>query len=85
MSDFKVTVYSSPSCIYCRLAKEFFTEKNIEFEDKDVSEDKEAAQKVVEEYKSSGVPVIVIAKSGKEEVLIGFQQDKIIEILGLEK
>ena len=33
----KITIYSTPSCHFCHMAKDFFKEKGVEFEDFDVS------------------------------------------------
>ncbi len=59
------------------MAKAFFKEKNIEFEDIDVTSDKKAAQEMKKISGQSGVPVIDI--NGK--ILIGFDAEKIEEAL----
>ena len=33
----KVIIYSTPTCTYCLMAKDFFREKGVEFEEIDVS------------------------------------------------
>ena len=76
MADIKV--FSTPTCPYCTSAKEFLTEKGIEFENIDISQDREAADEMVEKSGQMGVPVIMI----KEEVIVGFDKEKIEEILG---
>lgn len=81
----KVTVYSTPTCVYCKMAKQYFDENNVSYEDIDVGADQEAANKMVEKSGQMGVPVIVIENEGKEEVLVGFDKPKINEALGLEK
>lgn len=73
----KITVYSTPTCVYCKLAKEFFAENNLSFEDFDVSEDRDKLQEMVEKSGQMGVPVISI----DEKVIIGFDEAKIREIL----
>jgi glutaredoxin 3 len=75
--DKKIKVYSTPSCIYCKMAKEFLKEKGIKFEDIDVSEDQEKAKEMVEKSGQMGVPVINIG--GK--IVIGFDQEKIEELI----
>lgn len=67
------------------MLKDFLTEKSVEFTDINVAEDQEAAAKMVEKTGQMGVPVSVIEKEdGSEEVVIGFDQGKIMELLGLE-
>lgn len=80
-----ITVYSTPTCGYCTMLKDFLNGKNVEFTEIDVAADQEAAKKMVEKTGQMGVPVSIIElEEGKEEVVIGFDQAKIIELLGLE-
>jgi len=75
----KVIVYSTPTCVYCHAAKEFFKENNVAFDDIDVSGDPQKAQEMVEKSGQMGVPVIFIG----DEMTIGFDQSKIEKLLGL--
>lgn len=75
----KVTVYSSDTCPYCVLAKNYLNENNIEFEEKNVGTDPVAKQELQERgYRN--IPLIVI---GDEEVL-GFDQERIAGLLDLQ-
>lgn len=69
----KVTVYSTPTCPWCNVAKEFLKEKNIPFEDIDVSKDQNAAQEMVKKSSQMGVPVIDIDGT----IIVGFDRDAI--------
>ncbi len=73
----KVLVYSTPSCPYCTMVKEYLKEKNIDFEDIDVAKDHEKAMEMVEKSGQMGVPVVDI--NGK--IIIGFNKEKIDEEL----
>lgn len=73
----KVKIFSTPTCPYCNAAKEFFKEEGIDFENIDVSQDRAAADEMVEKSGQMGVPVIDI--DGK--ILVGFDQGKIEEAL----
>jgi len=75
----KVKVYSTPTCPYCKMAKEFLEENNVEFEDINVAEDHEAAKEMVEKSGQQGVPVILI----DEEVVVGFDEERLRELLNL--
>lgn len=75
----KVKIYSTPTCPYCRMAKEFFKENNIKYEDIDVSENEQAAKEMVERSGHMGVPVIDI--DGK--IVIGFDKEKIKKLLNI--
>lgn len=68
-----VKVYSTPTCPYCKLAKEYFASKGVAFDDIDVSQNKDASQEMITVSGQMGVPVIVI----DEQVIIGFDKAKI--------
>ena len=72
----KVKVYSSNTCPHCVTAKNYLTEKGVEFEEKNVQTDPEARKELMA-MGHMGVPVLLI---GGEEV-VGFDQGKIDELL----
>lgn len=79
-----VTIYSTPTCPYCKMEKVFLTEKSIEFTDIDVSNDRAKQDKMIQQSDQMGVPVTVITdEQGKEEVIIGFDQAKLAATLGI--
>ena len=75
----KVTIYSTPTCHFCHMAKDFFKEKGVAFEDFNVGTDLEKRKEMVDLSKQMGVPVIKIDDS----FVVGFNQPKIVELLGL--
>ncbi len=75
-----VKVYSTNFCPYCKMAKEFFKENNIPFEDINVQENQEAAKQMIEKTGQSGVPVIEI----DGEMIIGFNVEQIKTLLEIE-
>ena len=75
----KVTIYSTPTCVYCNLAKEFFKDNNVPFQEFNVATNLEKRKEMMEKSGQMGVPVITI----DEEVIIGFDQQRISELLGL--
>ncbi|MBU4140946.1 MAG: glutaredoxin family protein [Candidatus Omnitrophica bacterium] len=77
--DNKVKVYTTPTCPYCIRTKQFLKENNIEFENIDVSANQEAAQEMTEKSGQMGVPVLDI----NGEIVVGFDKDKISQLLGL--
>ncbi|HPD19906.1 MAG TPA: glutaredoxin domain-containing protein [Candidatus Pacearchaeota archaeon] len=76
----KVRVFSSPTCPYCLTLKRFLTEKGIEFEDIDVSQNEEARKEIMEKTKETTVPVLDIGG----EFIVGFDRKKICELLEIE-
>ena len=73
----KIKVYTSSTCPYCVMAKEYLAEKGLEYEEKNVQTDKAARQELMK-MGYTGVPVVVI---GDEEI-VGFDKAKIDEALG---
>ena len=79
MSQPTVQIYSTPTCHFCHMAKDYFTENHIAFEDFNVAADAAKRSEMVEKSGQLGVPVILIG----DEVIVGFEQDKIKGLLGL--
>lgn len=71
MNTKKITVYSTPTCYYCTLAKDFFNKSGISYENKNVGVDRAAAQEMIMKSGQMGVPVIDIG--GK--IVVGFQPE----------
>ncbi|MFO8061377.1 MAG: glutaredoxin family protein [bacterium] len=74
-----VKVYSTPTCPWCTRAKNYLKSNNVQFEDIDVSTDREKAMEMVKKSGQQGVPVIEI----DGQIIIGFDQNKIDNLLGL--
>ena len=74
-----VTIYSTPSCHFCHMAKDFFKANNVAFTDYDVGSDTDKRKEMVEKSGQMGVPVIFIG----DEMIIGFNKPKISQLLGL--
>ncbi len=75
----EVVIYSTPTCQFCNMAKAYFRENNIPFTDYNVAEDVQKRMEMVELTGQMGVPVIKIG----DEIIIGFNQPRIAELLGL--
>lgn len=75
-----VKIYSTPTCHFCNMAKEYFKENNVAFENINVAENIEARKQMVEITGQLGVPVIII---GDQDVVVGFDKPKVAELLGL--
>ena len=74
-----VSIYTTPSCTYCRMAKEFFKEHNVAFSEFDVAADPVRRGEMVEMTGQLGVPVIKIDNT----LLVGFNRTKVSELLGI--
>ena len=74
-----VTIYSTPTCHFCHMAKDFFKEKNIAYTEYNVASNIEKRKEMVEKSGQMGVPVIIIG----DELIVGFDRPKISQLLGV--
>ena len=75
-----VKIYSTPTCVYCRMAKDFFTKNNVAYEDADVALDAKAREEMFSKSHQMGVPVIDI----DGHIIVGFNKDVIEKALNLK-
>ncbi|NNM67115.1 MAG: glutaredoxin family protein [Spirochaetales bacterium] len=68
-----VVVYSTPSCPYCTMVKNYLKNKNVPYTEYDVSRDTRRADEMVRKSGQMGVPVVDI--NGR--VLVGFRPAEI--------
>ena len=68
-----VTMYSTPSCGYCNMAKDYFRKNKIAFTEYNVATDPRKAEEMVNKSGQMGVPVIDV--NGK--IIVGFNQGAI--------
>ncbi|BCD68612.1 glutaredoxin domain-containing protein [Nitratiruptor sp. YY09-18] len=78
MSQKRVVLFTSPGCVWCTRAKQFFRKNNIRFKEIDISKDQKAAQDCVR-HGCRGVPVVLVGSRW----ICGFDQAKIEKELGL--
>jgi glutaredoxin 3 len=76
----KVEIYSTETCHFCQMAKEFFKSNDVAYTDYNVGVDTAKRAEMVELSGQLGVPVIVI--DGKD-LIVGFNQKKLSELLGI--
>ncbi|MFL7837407.1 MAG: glutaredoxin family protein [Candidatus Promineifilaceae bacterium] len=77
----RVIVFSTPTCSYCNMAKQYFRRNKIRFKDVDVSRDEAAARDLVRRTGQMGVPVIDI--NGK--LIVGFDKPQINRLLDIKE
>ena len=68
-----VIMYSTPTCTYCRLAKDYFRQHKIPFTEYNVAADNKRAEEMTRKSGQMGVPVLDI--NGR--ILVGFNKDQI--------
>ena len=76
----RVIVFSTPTCSYCNMAKQYFRRNKVRFRDVDISKDPAAARDLVRRTGQMGVPVIDIG--GK--MIVGFDKPKINDMLNIK-
>lgn len=75
-----VVIYSTPTCVYCRMAKEFFQKNGVKYTEHNVAEDDAAREDMVNKSHQLGVPVIDV----DGEVHVGFNRPELEKALGLK-
>ncbi len=75
----QVTIYSTPTCVYCSAAKKYFTEHNIAYTEHNVATDMEKRKEMIEKSGQMGVPVISI----DGQTVVGFNQPELKRLLGI--
>lgn len=76
----KVTVYCTPACPYCVMAKDFLDEHKVKYEELDVAENEHAREEMVDISDQMGVPVIAIDR----KVIVGFDKEKLKKALNIK-
>lgn len=81
----KVKIYSTTTCPYCRLLKDYLKEKGVEYEDVLIDQQPDQVQASIDTCGSMGVPCIHITKDDGSRVnILGFNKAKIDQELGIE-
>lgn len=76
----KITVYTTPTCAYCKMAKAFLKEHNLAYEERDVAADAAAREEMIKKSGQMGVPVIEV--DGR--IIAGFNKTGLANLLGLK-
>ncbi len=76
----KITIYTTPTCVYCKATKAFFKENNVIYEERDVSADAQARDEMIAKSNQMGVPVIDI----DGQIVTGFDKARLQELIGIK-
>ena len=74
-----VSIYTTPTCVYCKMTKEFFRKHNVSYEEKNVASDEDARRHMIEKSGQMGVPVTDIGGT----IVIGFDEARLSQLLGI--
>jgi glutaredoxin-like YruB-family protein len=75
----QVTIYSTPTCHFCQMSKEFFKQNNINYTEYNVATDLEKRQEMIKKSGQMGVPVIFIG----DDLVVGFDKERLSTLLGV--
>jgi len=75
-----VTIYTTPSCVYCKMAKAFFTANNVQYTEKNVMSDIPAQEEMIKKSGQLGVPVIDIDGN----IVVGFDKSRLSSLLNIK-
>lgn len=74
-----IIIYTTPTCVYCKMAKAFFQEHNIQYSERNVAVDAQAREEMVQKSGQMGVPVI----DSDGTIVVGFDKPRLSELLGV--
>lgn len=75
-----VTIYTTPTCVYCKMTKEFFVNNSIKYTEHNVAGDAEKRDEMIKKSDQMGVPVIDI----DGEITVGFDQKRLSSLLDIK-
>jgi glutaredoxin 3 len=75
----KIKIYSTPTCSFCKVLKNYLSSHEIEFKEIDISNNKTQQKEVLKKAGQLTVPIVEIGK----DIIIGFDKEKIDKILNL--
>lgn len=75
-----VSIYSTPTCVYCNMAKSFFKANGVTYSEFNVASDLDKRKEMIDKTGQMGVPVIDIGG----EIIVGFDESKLRSTLGIK-
>lgn len=80
----QIKIYTTTTCPYCKLEKEYLDSKGIKYENIFVDQDAKAAEDMVKISNQMGVPFTAITDdSGKMTTILGFDKQRLVSTLGI--
>ncbi len=74
-----ITIYSTPTCHFCHMAKDYMNAHNIKYTNYNVVTDLEKRKEMIDKTGQMGVPVIDI----DGQVMIGFDEEEFAKAVGV--
>lgn len=80
----KIKIYSTKTCVYCNMLKNYLKSKNVAYEEVLLDEHPEKAAEAIHICNSMGVPCThIMFDDGREERILGFDKPRFNQVLGL--
>jgi len=77
----RIKIYSSPTCPFCYVLKNYLKEKGFEFEEIDISKETAKREELIKKTGLATLPVVEI----DGQLIIGFDKKKIDNLLKINK
>lgn len=77
----RVTVYTSPTCVWCGRLKDYLRRRSVAFREVDVARDPAQAEKLVARSGQMGVPQTDVDGT----IVVGFDKARLDDLLGLSR
>ena len=80
----KITIYSTQTCAFCKMLKDYLDKNNVPYEVKYADSDQAIAQELYDKSHQLGVPFTIITNDDQEQIsILGFDKPKFDHVLGL--
>lgn len=79
MAEKQVKVFSTPTCPWCKRAKEFLSTNGVRYTELNVAEDRAAREEMINSTHQMAVPTIMI----DTDYIIGYNEKVLREKLGI--
>lgn len=74
-----ITIYTTPTCVFCKAVKEWLKGKKIDFKEVDLTTDQDAAKWV---YENTGQLAVPVTRFDDNTIVIGFDRPRLEAALG---
>lgn len=80
----KIKLYSTATCPYCKMEKDYLEKHNVAFDLFMVDTDQKAAEEMVKKTGQMGVPATeIVFDDGDSEFIVGFDKGRLNEVLNI--
>ncbi len=80
----RVKIYTIQNCPYCENLRKFLKKHEVEYKNADISHSAKEAEEMVRKSGQLSPPVVVVRKSGKDEVIVGFNERELARVLDIK-